>query len=77
MHNNPLPVVILLLAFALGLAGSAAASAPAAGLQADPVVTRSYVQEAADRHLAPLQQEINRAQQRLAALQHRANNLAR
>ncbi|QGP92189.1 hypothetical protein MGLY_15530 [Neomoorella glycerini] len=77
MRNYYLLVVILLLAFALGLAGSAGATASPAGLQADPVVTRSYVQEAVDSRLVPLQQEIERAQQRLAALQQRVNNLVR
>ncbi|WP_161952808.1 hypothetical protein [Moorella stamsii] len=77
MRNYYLLVVILLLAFALGLAGSAGATASMAGLQADPVVTRSYVQEAVDSRLAPLQQEIERAQQRLTALQQRVNNLVR
>ncbi|GEA14700.1 MAG: hypothetical protein PWR22_1611 [Moorella sp. (in: firmicutes)] len=75
VRNYYLVVVVLLLALALGLAGSAGATASTAGLQADPVVTRSYVQEVVDSRLAPLQQEIERAQQRLAALQQRVNNL--
>ncbi|WXJ93775.1 hypothetical protein MCACP_02350 [Neomoorella carbonis] len=75
MRHYYLLVVILLLVLALGLASSAGATAPTAGLQADPVVTRSYVQEAVDSRLAPLQQEIEGAQQRLAALQQRVNTM--
>lgn len=47
----------------------------AAELQSEPVVTRSYVQEAVERQLAPLQQEIEQAKKRLTSLEQRLNNL--
>jgi len=76
VRDNCLPVLFLIILFSTGLvAGSSRALAFTAGLQGDPVVTRSYVREAVDRHLVPVQQEIDRAQKRLASLQQRFNNL--
>lgn len=68
--------IFLIVVFSVGLvAGSSRAPVFAAGLQGDPVVTRSFVQEAVERHLAPVQQEIEQAQKRLILLEQRLGNL--
>ncbi len=76
LRNDYLVSFFLIFLFSLSLlAASSRPPAFAAALQAEPVVTRSYVQEAVERHLAPLQQEIEQAQKRLASLELRLNNL--
>ncbi|WP_338818816.1 hypothetical protein MTCOM_02290 [Moorella thermoacetica] len=74
-NRNYLLLAFLLLTLGLGLAGGARAGAAAAGSQEDPVVTRSYVQEAVDNRLEPLRQQLDAASKRLAALQQRLDSL--
>ncbi|NLW08022.1 MAG: hypothetical protein GX039_08645 [Clostridia bacterium] len=77
LRNDYLLDIFLILLFSLSLlAASSRPPAFAAALQAEPVVTRSYVQEVVERHLAPIKQEIEQAQKRLAALERRLDNLA-
>lgn len=74
MRDDYLAVIFLTIVFSVGLlAGNSRSPAFAAGFQGDPVVTRSYVEEAVDKYLAPVQQEIERAHIRLHALEKRLN----
>ncbi|OIQ58709.1 hypothetical protein MOTE_17010 [Moorella thermoacetica] len=73
--RNYLLLAFIFLTLGLGLAGGARAGTAAAGSREDPVVTRSYVQEAVDNRLAPLQQQLDEASKRLAALRQRLDSL--